>query len=162
MSTKHSALVVAGKSADYPGLVAALRQHRGSSSTAFTLLVPAVPNGFAWATDMHSGWAAAGRRAERASRRMRAAGLELEETIVGDPDPFAAVGDVIHCRDFAEVIVATLPRGVSSWLRIGLPARLGRVTDLPITRICVDRPARSRAYARLLADFAADPYASVR
>jgi hypothetical protein len=162
MDSNYSALVVAGRSADYPGLVDALRLHRAGSSTSFTLLVPAAPHGFAWATDMHSGWPAATARAGRAARRMRGAGLDLEETIVGDPDPFAAVGDVLHCRRFDELIVATLPRGVSSWLRIGLPARLGRVTDLPITRICVDRPGRASVYARQLAAFAADPYTSVR
>jgi hypothetical protein len=162
MTSKHSALVVAGKSADYPGLVDALRLHRHGVATSFTLLVPAVPQGFAWATDMHSGWPAAAGRAERAARRMRAAGLDLEEAIVGDPDPFAAVGDVVHARRFDEILVATLPRGVSSWLRIGLPARLGRVTDLPITRICVDRPGRANVYAKQLAAFGVDPYTSVR
>ncbi|MGV1049692.1 MAG: hypothetical protein ACOYD4_14345 [Solirubrobacterales bacterium] len=162
MTSKHSALVVAGKSADYPGLVEALRVHRAGPPTSFTLLVPAVPHGFAWATDTQSGWPSAAARAERAGKRMRAAGLDLEETIVGDPDPFAAVGDVLHCRRFDEVIVATLPRGVSSWLRIGLPARLGRVTELPISRICVDRPGRANVYARQLAAFATGPYTSVR
>lgn len=162
MTAKHSSLVVAGRSADYPGLVEALRWHRAGAPTSFTLLVPAVPYGFAWATDMHSGWPAATDRAERAAKRMRAADLDLKEVIVGDPDPFAAVGDVLYCRRFDELVVATLPRGVSSWLRIGLPARLGRVTDLPITRICVDRPGRASVYAHQLTAFAADPYASVR
>ncbi|HET7445133.1 MAG TPA: hypothetical protein VFJ57_10790 [Solirubrobacterales bacterium] len=162
MSSIHNTLVVAGRSADYPGLADALRLHRAGVPTSFTLLVPAVPNGFAWATDMHSGWPAAIERAERATARLKDAGLDLEETIVGDPDPMAAVGDVLHARRFDEIVVATLPRGVSTWLRIGLPARLGRVTDLPVTRICVDRPARARAYANELAAFAADPYASVR
>lgn len=162
MTSKHGVLVVAGKSAEYPGLVEALRLHRAGVPTSFTLLVPAVPNGFAWATDMHSGWPAAADRAEHAAKRMRAAGLDLDEAIVGDPDPFAAVGDVVHARHFDEIVVATLPRGVSSWLRIGLPARLGRVTNLPITRICVDRPGRANAYARQLAAFATDPYTSVR
>jgi hypothetical protein len=162
MSSKHSALVVAGRSADYPGLADALRMHRTGVPTGLTLLVPAVPSGFAWATDMHSGWPEAVGRAQRASARLKDAGLDLEETIVGDPDPFAAVGDVLHARRFDEIVVATLPRGVSTWLRIGLPARLGRVTDLPVTRICVDRPGRTRAYARQLASFASDPYASVR
>lgn len=162
MPTNHSTLVVAGKSAAYPSLIDALRHHRAGSPTSFTLLVPAVPHGFAWATDMQSGWPAAADRAAGAAKRMRAAGLDLEETIVGDPDPFAAVGDVVHARRFDEIVVATLPRGVSSWLRIGLPARLGRVTNLPITRICVDRPGRAQVYARQLARFAADPYTSVR
>jgi hypothetical protein len=162
MDSSFSALVVAGRSADYPGLVDALRLHRAGTPIRFTLLVPAVPHGFAWATDMHSGRPAATARAERAAKRMRAAGLDLEETIVGDPDPFAAVGDVLHCRRFDELVVATLPRGLSSWLRIGLPARLGRVTDLPITRICVDRPGRADVHARQLSALGGDPYASVR
>lgn len=162
MSSNHHALVVAARSADYPGLVEALRLHRAGAATSFTLLVPAEPHGFAWATDMHCGWQAATARAQRAAKRMREAGLDLKETIVGDADPFAAVGDVLHCRRLDEVIVATLPRGVSSWLRIGLPARLGRVTELPITRICVDRPARASAHASQLSAFASDRYTSVR
>jgi len=152
MNATHSALVVAGRSADSPGLVAKLAElHRGDSPPTFTLLVPAVPHGFAWATDMNSGWSEALARAKRAARQFRAAGLELEETIVGDPDPYAAVGDVLHIREFDELIVATLPRGVSTWLKIGLPGRLRRLTDLPITQIGVDRRARSRETERQLA-----------
>jgi hypothetical protein len=151
MTSKQSALVVAGRSADSPGLIAALRFHRGGSSTRFTLLVPATPQGFAWATDVSSGWPEAIERAERATERMRRAGLEVEETIVGDPDPLAAVGDVLHSRRFDEVIVATLPRGISSWLKVGLLGRLRRLTDLPITRVGIDSPARATVSERQLA-----------
>lgn len=154
MSSKHSTLVVAGRGADNPSLTEALRMHRAGVPTGFTLLVPATPHGFAWATDMHSGWPEALARAERAAARMREAGLDLEETIVGDPDPFAAVGDVLHCRRIDELVVATLPRGVSSWLREGLIGRLARITDLPIHRITVDRPQRAEVSARQLAAFA--------
>ena len=151
MSPKRSALLVAGRSADSPGLATALQLRRSGVPTRYTLLVPAVPHGFAWATDMSAGWPEAAARAERAARRMRECGLELEEAIVGDPDPFAAVGDVLHCRRFDEVIVATLPRGVSSWLKLGLPGRLRRLTELPISRITVDRPGRTSARERQLA-----------
>jgi hypothetical protein len=159
---QHRALVVAGRAANYPGLTEALRRHRAGVPTSFTLLVPAVPHGFAWATDMHSGWPQAADRAVRAAGRMREAGLDIEEAIVGDPDPFAAVGDVLHARRFDEIVVATLPRGISTWLRVGLPARLGRITELPVTRIGIDRPSRATAYANQLAAFAADPYTSIR
>jgi len=87
----HRVLVIAGEAADYPGLIAGL-QGGAEDKTSFTLLVP--------------GWPEAVGRAERAGARMRAAGLELEETIVGDPDPFLAVGDVLHVRRFDEIIVA--------------------------------------------------------
>jgi hypothetical protein len=98
-------------------------------------LVPAVPHGLAWAADMKAGWSDAVARAERAAGRMRESGLELEETIVGDPDPFAAVGDVLHTREFDEVVVSVLPRTISRWLALGLPARLRRTVDLPVTQV---------------------------
>jgi hypothetical protein len=152
MNSRHSTLVVAGRSADSPRLAAQLGAlHRGAPARTFTLLVPAVPHGFAWATDMSAGWPEAAERAERAARRLRARGIELDEAIVGDPDPFAAVGDVLHCRRFDEVIVATQPRGLSTWLKIGLPARLRHLTDLPVTRIGVEDPARGPVSQRQLA-----------
>jgi hypothetical protein len=154
MTSKQSALVVAGRSADSPGLIAALRFHRAGAPTSYTLLVPATPHGFAWATDMSSGWPEAMDRAKRATERMRRAGLEVAETIVGDPDPFAAVGDVLHSRAFDEVIVATLPRGVSAWLKVGLPGRLRRLTEVPVTRVGIDRPARATVSERQLATVA--------
>jgi hypothetical protein len=151
MIPKHSALVVAGRSADAPGLLEALRIRYGGSATSFTLLVPAVPRGLAWATDMSAGWPEAMRRAGRAADAMRAAGLVVEETIVGDPDPYAAVGDALHCRRFDELIVVTLPSGVSSWLAVGLPGRLRRLTEVPISRLTIDRPGRAATSARQLA-----------
>jgi hypothetical protein len=151
MSSEHRALVLAGRSADSEGLIAALQIHHGGAGTAFTLLVPAISHDFAWATDMSAGWSEATARAERAAAAMRRAGLTVEETIVGDPDPFMAVGDVLNCRRFDELIVVTLPQGVSSWLKVGLPGRLDRLTDLPITRLTIDRPGRAADSARQLA-----------
>jgi hypothetical protein len=128
-------LVVANRTADSPDLIDALCSRAAEAPTSFTLLVPAVPHGLAWAADMKAGWAEAGLRAERAADRIRRSGLELEEVIVGDPDPFAAVGDVIHTREFDEVVVSTLPRTISRWLAVGLPARLRRTVDLPVSEV---------------------------
>jgi hypothetical protein len=66
---------------------------------------------------------------------MLLSGIELERAIVGDPDPFAAVGDILHGEEFDEVIVSTLPRGASRWLRRSLPDRLRQTTDIPITQV---------------------------
>ncbi len=85
-------LLVAGEAADYPGLIAGLQGRGGTERVSYTLLVP--------------GWPEAVGRAERASARMRAAGLDVEETIVGDADPFLAVGDALHVRRFEEVVIA--------------------------------------------------------
>jgi aconitase B len=134
-SSKRKILVVANRTADSPELIAALRERAESEAASLTLLVPAVPRGLAWAADMKAGWADAVLRAELAVERMRQSGLELEEAIVGDPDPYAAVGDVLHAREFDEVVVSVLPRTISSWLALGLPARLRRTVDLPVTQV---------------------------
>ena len=109
----HRVLVIAGEAADYPGLIAGLKGGAESASTSYTLLVP--------------GWPEAVGRAERAAARIRAAGLELEETIVGDPDPFLANGDVLHARRFDEIVIADsrkLTRHLVSDLRAD-PALVG-------------------------------------
>ena len=85
MSQRASVLVVANLTADSPELIAALRRRADQSPARFTLLVPAVPRGVAWATDMKAGGAEALPRAEIGARRMRMAGLDLEQTIIGDP-----------------------------------------------------------------------------
>jgi len=133
--TKQRILVVANRTADSPDLIEALCRRAADAPTSFSLLVPAVPHGLAWAADMKAGWSEAAGRAERAGGRIRGSGLELEEVIVGDPDPFAAVGDVLHAREFDEVLVSTLPRMISRWLAVGLPARLQRTVDLPVTEV---------------------------
>ncbi len=132
---KHRFLVVANRTADSPDLIMALRRRGAAAPIRFTLLVPAVPHGLSWAADMKAGWPEAISRAEVAAERMRLSGIDLERAIVGDPDPFAAVGDALHSDEFDEVIVATLPRGASRWLRRSLPDRLRRTTDLPVTQV---------------------------
>lgn len=149
MSSEQRILVVANRTADSPDLIAALRHRAAHAPTRFTLLVPAVPYGLSWAADMKSGWPQAAARAERGIARMRRAGLEVEGAIVGDPDPFAAVGDVLHARRFDEVVVSTLPRGISRWTRLSLPSRLRRATELPVTHLTAHprqgrRPGRPR------------------
>jgi hypothetical protein len=134
-ASKQRILVVANRTADSPDLIAALRERAESAPVSFTLLVPAVPHGLAWAADMKAGWSEALGRAARAAERMGENGLELEEAIVGDPDPFAAVGDALHAREFDEVVVSVLPRTISRWLAMGLPARLRRAVDLPVTQV---------------------------
>ena len=151
---KHRVLVVGSKAVDSPDLIEALRQRGAVESARVTLLVPAVPAGFAWATDMRSGYGEAVDRAEAAAAQMRSAGIELEEAIVGDPDPFAASGDVLHARDFDEVVVAVSPPGLAGWLRSSLAERLRRETELPVAELTVQPPAE-RAVPRLVAPLGA-------
>ena len=146
--SKHRVLIVANRGVDSPELIEGLRRRGAVESARVTLLVPAVPRGLAWATDMKAGWSEAMDRAEVAAGQMRGAGIEFDGAIVGDPDPFAAVGDVIHSLDFDEVIVATPPPGMSAWLRPSLAGRLRKETSLPIAEMTI-RPREERPVTRL-------------
>jgi len=135
-------LVVANRTVDSPDLIAALRERGADTPVSITLLVPAVPHGLAWAADMKAGASEASRRAEAGVGRMREAGLVVEAVVIGDPDPFAATADALLLRRYDELVVSTLPRGVSRWLRLSLPDRLRRAIELPVTHV-IARPRAS-------------------
>jgi len=135
MSTKARVLVVANRTVDSSELISSLRRRVARSPACFTLLVPAVPRGLAWAADMKAGAREAVPRADAGAAHMRAAGLDVSATMVGDPDPIAAVGDLLLERDFDEIVISTLPHGVSRWLRLSLPQRVRRMTELPVTHV---------------------------
>ena len=149
MAPKARVLVVANRTADSPELIAALRKRALRAPARFTLLVPAVPYGLAWAADMKAGRSGAASRAESGAARMRLSGIEIDAALVGDPDPLAAAADVLHAERYDEVIVSTLPRGLSRWLRLTLPDRLRRSFPLPVTQVTAHpRPARTVAGRR--------------
>ena len=51
---------------------------------------------------------------------------------VGGHDPFGAVGRVLERSSFDEIIVSTLPGGLSRWIKMDLPSRLERAYGLPV------------------------------
>lgn len=132
---KARVLVVANRTAESPELLEALRRRAAEGPVAFTLLVPATPHGVAWAVDMHSGGEEAEDHMQHAVEGLRAAGLEVIEGKVGDPDPVAAVEDAVNFADYDEIVVSTLPARVSKWLKLDLPHRVERVTGLPVTHV---------------------------
>lgn len=54
---------------------------------------------------------------------------------VGDADPFRAVEHVLQRDQFDEVIISTLPAGLSRWIGMDLPSRVERLTDTPVTTV---------------------------
>lgn len=54
---------------------------------------------------------------------------------VGDPDPKAAVKDVLRHHSFDEVIVSTLPTGLSGWLKADVPNQIAAVTGSLVTTV---------------------------
>jgi hypothetical protein len=150
MSTKARILVVANRTVDSSELISTLRRRVAHSPACFTLLVPAVPRGLAWAADMKAGAREAMPRADAGAARMHAAGLDVSATMVGDPDPIAAVADLLLEHDFDEIVISTLPHGVSHWLRLSLPQRVRRMTELPVTHVTAREISRRGRSARPL------------
>jgi hypothetical protein len=135
MADRADVLVVANRTAGSPELVAALKERAGQGEVKFHLLVPSTPHGVAWAADMHSGGEEAEHDLEAAVSRLRGEGLDVDDGQVGDPDPVAAVEDAVNFKEFDEIIVSTLPRHVSKWLKLDLPHRVERATGKPVTHV---------------------------
>ena len=122
-------LIVANRTAAAPRLLKAVEHRAAETPCRFTLLVPDAANArdADWTLDT--------------ARRLlaKAAGAPVGG-LTGGPDPFTAVKDAVATGDFDEIIISTLPRGVSKWLRRDLVTRV-RGLGLPVTSIIPgDRP----------------------
>jgi hypothetical protein len=132
-------LVIANRTADSDELLDALVERSARGPVRFALVVPATPHGLAWAADMSAGVPEARGQMLAAERRLRTAGLPVRDVRLGSPDPLAAALDAVNFERFDEVIVCTLPRRVSRWLRLCLPHRIARVTGLPVHHVIAHR-----------------------
>jgi hypothetical protein len=139
---KASVLVVANRTAGSDELLKALRERAEQGPASFYLVVPATARGVSWVADMNAGGDAADHDLEGALERLRGAGLEVDGQI-GDPDPVAAVQDAANARSYDEVIVSTLHKHVSKWLKLDLPSKAAHATGLPVTHV----EARAKAHA---------------
>ena len=67
----------------------------------------------------------------------RFAGLEREfEGEVGDGNPMLAIEDALRDHGpFDEIVISTLPKGLSKWLKIDLPHRAEAAFGLRVTHV---------------------------
>jgi hypothetical protein len=132
-------LVVANRTAATPRLLEAVRRRAKDGPCEFALLVPDV-------TDRK----AADWTLETALRLMqRAAGGKVEGQ-VGGPDPFESIQEAVREGNFDEIMISTLPRRVSKWLRRDLIRRVEGL-GLPVTAIVPAAARLSREEELLLA-----------
>ena len=59
---------------------------------------------------------------------------------VVDPDPVPAIRDRLDRGDVDEVVLSTLPAGVSRWLHQDLAHRIRRITGVPVTVVTAEHP----------------------
>lgn len=55
--------------------------------------------------------------------------------VVGHPNPYQAIAEILERRHFDEVVVFTLPRGVSRWLHLDIPHQVERKFKVHVTVI---------------------------
>jgi hypothetical protein len=121
--TPHRTLVVANRTAETPLLIEEVRRRARERPTRFALLVPDV------ASRKHADWTL-----ELGTERLAHAAGGPVEGLAGRHDPYASIEHALRDSGFDDVIISTLPRRTSAWLRGDLPRRVERL-GVPVTVI---------------------------
>jgi hypothetical protein len=136
-------LIVANQTLPSAALAAEVGRRIAAGSTSFHVVVPATPppsgGGFTWDEDAARVEAETRLNAYLEGLRSQGATADGE---VGDRDPVAAARDASRDRDVGEVILSTLPAGISRWLRQDVPSRLRGAVTVPVT-VVEEQPAAS-------------------
>jgi hypothetical protein len=124
-------LIVANQTLPSQALADAISQRIRSGVTAFHVVVPATPIGGGMTWDEDACRQEAKDRLDRFLRHLVARGVEATGE-VGDRDPVAAVRDALRGRSIDEVVLSTLPPGISRWLGQDVPSRLRSTVSMPV------------------------------
>jgi hypothetical protein len=139
-------LIVANQTLGGDQLMSEVRQRIAAGPSSFYVVVPntrpddmPVAPAFAGGAEVvaeeeHRATLRAQSRLNEALTQIRAEGADADGEL-GDPDPIAAIEDVLKAERFDEIIISTLPSGISRWLGMDLPHRVQRKFDLPVKTI---------------------------
>jgi hypothetical protein len=135
MSEPAHVLVVAHQTAATPRLLDAVRERAERSPATFHLVVPRLAQGMHKVVDPQD---AGGDEAQRVldealPKLSEAAGKQVGGSI-GDAEPLMAIQDAINLGSYDEIIISTLPLGVSRWLKLDLVSKT-RALGLPVTHV---------------------------
>jgi hypothetical protein len=136
-SSSHRTLIVANRTAATPLLLDEIERRAGERPTEFVLLIPNVTSRKAADWTLTEALVAV-RRAARGVTGLRAAEVRGR---LGGPEPFDSIKQALADEHFDDVIISTLPKRRSEFLRRDLPRR---VQELGVPVTVVTQPAEKR------------------
>jgi hypothetical protein len=138
----RSYLVVGNQTLDSPELTQAIAERMAAEPSTFHVVVPATPmqRGLTW--DEDEARATAKARLTAALTRLRATGAQVTGEI-GHGDPIMATEDALRGREIDEILLSTLPAGISRWLGQDVPTRLKGSVLVPVTVVTTQRESVS-------------------
>jgi hypothetical protein len=152
----HRYLVVANQTLGGQELLDAIRERMDRGPAEFWVLAPATPitqlvtdfgalsgavpldtSMMPTAADIREeGIALARANLDTELGRLRELGATADGA-VGDANPMVAIEKAVAEQQFDEIILSTLPPGISRWLALDLPSRIQRKIDVPLTVITI-------------------------
>jgi hypothetical protein len=135
MSEPVHVLVVAHQTAATDALLDVVRERSQRGPARFHLVVPRRPHGMHKVVDPveadeHEAQVVLDDALPKLSH---AAGTEVTGS-VGDPEPLMAIEDAVNLGDYDEIIISTLPLGISRWLKLDIVSK-ARALGLPVTHV---------------------------
>lgn len=135
MSEPAHVLVVAHQTAATQALLDAVRDRAQRGRAEFHLVVPRQPHGMHKLVDpQDAGEDEAQKVLDTALPKLsEAAGAKVTGNL-GDTEPLMAIQDAINLGAYDEMIISTLPLGVSRWLKLDLVSK-AKGLGLPVTHV---------------------------
>lgn len=134
-------LVIANQTLGADQLYDQVRECQVAGACTFHIVVPATPPNENLTWDEGEAAAIALERLDRALVWFRELGAEVDGE-VGDANPLLAIWDALRGGEFDQIILSTLPAGISRWLKMDLPSRIRASFALPVSHI-ISQPERS-------------------
>jgi hypothetical protein len=141
MSEPAHVLVVAHQTAATPAMFDAVRDRARRGPATFHLVVPRQAHGMHKVVDPEdSGDDEANQVLSAALPRLSEAAGGSVTGSLGDAEPLSAIQDAVNLGQYDEIIISTLPRRVSRWLKLdlvsktrglGLPSPMSRPLGSP-------------------------------
>ena len=130
-------LVVANQTLGGESLLEAIRARMAGGPCSFHVVVPATPPAEYLTWTEGDAAAIAQARLDRALARFGEVGADASGA-VGDRNPILAIEDALRDQEFDEIILSTLPPGISRWLKLDLPSRVIDHFRLPVTHVVAE------------------------